>query len=270
MPCRLDFQGVRMKLAWLRCGALVLLVLCLGQRLKPQNVSPPGAPSPAASLNSSRPLTLEERADIAMARKRYDLALDLLQEAARQQPRDAMLWNKIGIAYHQLNELPQAQKAYRQALKLNPRMPEATNNLGAVYFAERKDGKAAKQFKKAIKLQGNVSAYYVNLGAVEFNRNHMTAARQSFLQALKLDPDALNAGSRGGTVVKFQDMHDPARYHFLLARLYSSLGRVEDALHQFRQAQELHYAHLRDALKDDAFAPLRALPEFQRLMPEKR
>mgnify|MGYP002401749565 CR=1 FL=1 len=224
-------------------------------------------PLPAPPV--ATPVTVEERADIAMARKRYDLALDLLHDEALRQPQNAMLWNKIGIAYHQLNQLSEAQKAYRHALKLNSRMSEATNNLGAVYFAERKDGKAAKQFKKAIKLQRNIAAYYANLGAVEFNRNHLDAARDSYLQALRLDPAALDAGGHGGTVVKFQDLHDPARYHYLLARLYCSLGRVTDAMHQFRQAQELHYAHLDASLKDAAFAPLRKLPEFQQLMTEK-
>jgi len=226
-------------------------------------------PVPLPAPPVATPVTVEERADIAMARKRYDLALDLLHDEALRQPQNAMLWNKIGIAYHQLNQLSEAQKAYRHALKLNSRMSEATNNLGAVYFAERKDGKAAKQFKKAIKLQRNIAAYYANLGAVEFNRNHLDAARDSYLQALRLDPAALDAGGHGGTVVKFQDLHDPARYHYLLARLYCSLGRVTDAMHQFRQAQELHYAHLDASLKDAAFAPLRKLPEFQQLMTEK-
>ena len=45
-------------------------------------------------------------------------------------PESAVIWNKIGIAYHQLLQLNLAKKNYEHALKLDPKYSEAINNLG--------------------------------------------------------------------------------------------------------------------------------------------
>src|SRR4051794_12018039 len=77
-------------------------------------------PSPAA-------LTAEQRGDIMMARKQYREAIEAFSEG---NPKDPILKNKTGIAYHQLLKLDQAQKCYEQAIKLKPNYHEAVNNLG--------------------------------------------------------------------------------------------------------------------------------------------
>src|SRR5712672_3201177 len=79
-------------------------------------------------------LTAEQRADILMARKMYREAVDVYREG----PLDsAIIWNKIGIAYHQMLQMSEASKYYQQAIKLNPKYAEAINNLGTIYYARR-------------------------------------------------------------------------------------------------------------------------------------
>src|SRR5258708_6483793 len=69
---------------------------------------------PAAA---AKPLSPETRGDILMARKMYREAVDVYKEA----PLDsAVIWNKLGIAYHQMLQLDAAKKYYEQSLKLNP------------------------------------------------------------------------------------------------------------------------------------------------------
>src|SRR5215475_1293477 len=76
---------------------------------------------PAASASSPAQLTLEDRADIFMARKSYADALDYYGRALKQNPSDkvaeAKIWNKIGIAYQQQEQLAGARKAYKQAMR---------------------------------------------------------------------------------------------------------------------------------------------------------
>src|SRR5579872_4517409 len=80
-------------------------------------------PQPPVQLNA------EQRGDILMARKMYREAVDVYKEG----PLDsAIIWNKIGIAYHQMLQLEAARRNYEQAIKLNPQYSEAINNLGTV------------------------------------------------------------------------------------------------------------------------------------------
>src|SRR6266571_152577 len=84
-------------------------------------------------------LTAEQRADILMARKMYREAAEVYKEG----PLDsAIIWNKIGIAYHQMLQLDAAKRNYEKAIKLNSQYSEAINNLGTVYYAH-------KNFRKA-------------------------------------------------------------------------------------------------------------------------
>src|SRR5437868_5106940 len=56
-------------------------------------------------------ITPELRGDIFMAKKQYREALDAFHEGS---PKDPVLWNKMGIAYHQMLQLDSALKSYQQ------------------------------------------------------------------------------------------------------------------------------------------------------------
>ena len=74
-----------------------------------------------------------------MARKMYREAIEAYEQAPQN---SAIVWNKMGIAYHQMLHLDAAMKRYRRAIKLDSKYAEAINNLGTVYYAEKHYGKA--------------------------------------------------------------------------------------------------------------------------------
>ena len=84
-----------------------------------------------------------------MARKMYREAIDFYKPEAEK---SAILANKTGIAYHQLQDLENAEKYYRRAVKLNSKYPEAINNLGTIYYAKKSYRRAVNQYKKALRL----------------------------------------------------------------------------------------------------------------------
>src|SRR3954468_23650129 len=93
---------------------------------------------------TTAPLTSEQRADILMARKMYREAIEVYKEG----PLDsAIIWNKIGIAYHQMLQLETARRNYEKAIKLNPQYSEAVNNLGTVYYAHKNYRKATSFYR---------------------------------------------------------------------------------------------------------------------------
>src|ERR1051326_938346 len=102
----------------------------------------------AAAFAQDKPvLTIETRGDIFMARKMYREAIDTFREGS---PKDPVLLNKIGIAYHQMMQLDNARKSYEQALKVKPDYVEALNNLGTVYYAKKNFRRAMTWYNRAL------------------------------------------------------------------------------------------------------------------------
>src|SRR5215831_17845851 len=92
-------------------------------------------------------LTPETRGDIYMARKMYREAIETFREGS---PKDPVLLNKIGIAYHQLMQLDLALKSYNQAIKLKPDYVEALNNMGTIYYAKKNPRRAIGWYNRAL------------------------------------------------------------------------------------------------------------------------
>ena len=123
----------------------------------------PDTPSnaPAAVEAPAPPLTPERRGDILMARKMYREAIETYRQAPLDSP---IIWNKIGIAYHQMMQLDNAKKHYERAIKMNPKYSEAINNLGTVYYAKKSYRKAAGYYNKALKMAPESASIWSNLG----------------------------------------------------------------------------------------------------------
>ena len=231
-----------------------------------QNVAPT-APAPAAS--ESAPLSATEWGNLYLARRDYADAVTALQTALRQRQTKVVragLYNGLGIAYQQLNNLKQAERSYKSAHKYDKKNARYVNNLGTVYFMQRKYKNAAKQFASATKLDATQAVYLVNLGSAEFGRKRIPQAMTAYRQALRLDPDALFPQAGSGPVVRDVNETDTPLYHYQLSRLFCTIGMLDDAVHQFRQAYDEHYSKLKDSLTDPAFAPLRARVEYKALM----
>src|ERR1035438_7739444 len=107
----------------------------------------PDTPSPAAQTPAP-PLSSEARGDIFMAEKKYREAIEVYQTGS---PQDAVVQNKLGIAYQQTLQLDSARKAYERALKLKPDYMEALNNLGTIYYARKSYRRAINWYNRALK-----------------------------------------------------------------------------------------------------------------------
>ena len=228
------------------------------------NLPTASAPSEAAPAPVPRPvLTPERRADIMMARKMYREAIELY----RQGPLDsAVIWNKMGIAYHQLMEFDVAKKHYEKALKINPKYSEAINNLGTIYYAQKKYRKATGQYKKALKLAPQSASIYSNLGTAHFARKKYKDAMEAYQKALELDPEVFEHRSSYGVLLQERSIEERAKFHFYLAKTYAKAGMNDRALLYIRKALEEGFKE-RDRLKEDPeFASLQELPEFQELL----
>jgi tetratricopeptide (TPR) repeat protein len=217
--------------------------------------------SPSAAGRA--PLTTERRADVSMARKRYREAIEIYKQVPEQ---TAVIWNKIGIAYHQMTELGSARKHYRKSIKLDPTYAEARNNLGAVYYANRSYRRAIKEYNRALKLSPYSASIYSNLGTAFFARRKYKKAFAAYQQALALDPDVFEHRSTYGVLLQERTVQERAKFHFYLAKTYAAAGISDRALIYIRKSLEEGFKDRKKYVEDPAFASLQELPEFHELM----
>jgi len=208
-------------------------------------------------------LTAEQRGDILMARKMYREAIEAF---AQGDPKNPVLRNKTGIAYHQMLQLDKAKKCYEQAIKLKKDYHEAINNLGTIYYAQKSYRRAISQYKKALKIAPDQASVHSNLGTAYFARKKMELAIAEFRSALELDPEVFEHHSAYGVLLQERNVADRARFHYSMATIYASTGRSDLAIQYLRKALEEGYKERKKLNEDPAFASLRDLPEFKQLL----
>ncbi len=231
-----------------------------------------GPPAPPATTGQSREspakpraISFEERADIYMARKSYEDAADYYYRALKQTNfENAVVWNKLGIAYQQLQDYPRARKAYNQAIRHRKDYSEPLNNLGTVYFMQDKYGKSVKYYLRAVTLNPNSASYHLNLGTSYFHMKKYKDSIEEYRTALNLDPEVFTERSVFGTTMQARGA-DP-EYYFYLAKVFASLGRVEDAVRNLRRALEDGFKDRKRILNDPDLMKISQNPEYVKLM----
>jgi tetratricopeptide (TPR) repeat protein len=231
--------------------------------------TPAQATSPASALGQNQ-LSPEEMADILMARKDYREAAFSYKKLLDASPRNAVYWNKLGIALHQQEELSGALKSYQQAVKVNPQYADAQNNIGTVWYQRKKYGKAVRAYERAIKIRSDMAVLYSNLGYAYFGEKKYEQSIASFRQALVIDPQFFERiSSRGGSVLQDRSVSDRGRFYFLLAKSFAEAGNFDRSLIYLRKAKEEGFAQMNDVKTDPSFSAMLKLPETQEILAPK-
>ena len=215
---------------------------------------------------SAAEITAEKRGDIFVARKMYREAVDSYQQALREFPRDARLYNKLGISYHRQEMFGQARRSYEEASRLDAKYSEAINNLGTIYFAERRYKKAQRTYEKALKLTPDSAAVYSNLGTALFARRRYKQATAIYMKALELDPSVFENGGRGGTTLQDRSVEERGKYYYYLAQAFAENGHYVRSVIYLRRSIEEGYGKAKRADQDPAFKAMYELPDFLAIM----
>jgi len=241
-------------------------ILALLAGLSTYSVAAPD-PDPGKTTASMTVAELEKAADQARAEKDYQLAIEYFRIALRKDPKNAVLYNKLGMSELKKGDMYPARSDFQKAAKLNPKYANALNNIGAVDFSQKKFGSAAKYFKKAVALEETTATFHVNLGAAWFAQNKLERAIVEYTRALELDPDALNTSSRTGVAAQITTPEERAKYSYMLAKIYAQRGDVESCLRCLRKAKEDGYRELANVYKDQEFASVRQDARLSELVP---
>jgi tetratricopeptide (TPR) repeat protein len=225
----------------------------------------PAAPQ-ADKPDEKAEVTPELRGDIFMAKKQYREAIEAFKQGS---PKDPVLWNKTGIAYHQMMQLDQALKSYQEAVHLKKNYQEAINNIGTVYYARKSYRRSITYYQRALKAapeSDRSAAIYNNLGTSYFARKQYKEAAEAMQTALRLDPDVFEHTSTYGVLLQERSVQERAKYHYYVAKLYAKSGRNELALQYLRKALEEGFKEKKQLETDPEFASLRDTKEFKDLL----
>ena len=217
---------------------------------------------PAPKSNLEMNMSPEQWGDLFMIHHQYLEAID----AYRKAPRDsAVVWNKLGIAYHHMFALDQAKADYARALHLNPRYGEALNNLAAVYYAEKDYTRAEKTYRRAIKLIPTSATAYNNLGTAYFADGKFKQGAEAYSAAFAIDP-AVFKGDPLQTISETSSTEERARVDFCLAELYARAGMKEQAIGYLRKALDAGFNDSKRLMQDQELANIRQTAEFEQLI----
>jgi tetratricopeptide (TPR) repeat protein len=161
----------------------------------------------------------------------YDKALQVWQQALKEDSANAELHNFIGMAYQHKGDVNQAINYFSQAIKLKPDYYQAHNNLGYMYFLQNDYENANKEYDKALAIKpdfaqaknnkellktvksGKISKQAFDI--VEKAGKEWDYAKQIELyrQALLLNPDYAKAHNNIAVAFYYEDEQDSAYAH---------------------------------------------------------
>ena len=129
----------------------------------------------------------QEASDL-FARKRFAEAAEKYKEMADKYPESLYAWSNLGVTRFQMQDLPGAEEALKQAIKLNPNDYFSHSSLGIVYYQMNRYDDAVQVLTKATTLEPNDARSRNFLGIACSQKGWQEAAEQEFRKAVELDP----------------------------------------------------------------------------------
>lgn len=231
-----------------------------------------GATEPQVTQSSMNAMTvsqLEKAGDAARFQKDYELAIQYFGTALRKEPKNAVIYNKMGLAKLKNNDSTGAREAFQKAVKINSKYTDALNNLGAVDYMQSNFKSAAKQFKRAVALDETRATFHVNLGAAWFAQKKMEQAVAEYARALELDPEALSTPSKTGVAAQIASPEERAKYSYMLAKIHAKRGDAEQCFRCLKVAKDEGYRDLANVYKDEEFSGLWKDPRLAEIVPPR-
>jgi Tfp pilus assembly protein PilF len=128
-------------------------------------------------------------ADIAYMQRNWEKAKQIYEQVIKLDPDNAAALNNYGYMLAELGEqLDEAEKMIRKALKIRPNEPAFLDSLGWVYFQRGNYREALKWVEKAVKGQPKDAELRYHLGMIYWKLGDREKALRELREALKINP----------------------------------------------------------------------------------
>ncbi len=119
--------------------------------------------------------------------------ITLFSHLTLSSPRSALIWNDLGLALQTAQRLPQAERAYRQSLRLAPDNASALGNLAFVLRAQGRMDEADPYFKSAIAREPRDPLQHYNYAESLVARGRFAEAEAAYRDTVRLKPTFFRA-----------------------------------------------------------------------------
>lgn len=133
----------------------------------------------------------------------------------------ASVHNNLGIVHSEFGRIDEAEKEFRESLRLDPTYAEASNNMGNTLLKQGRLDEAVQFFRQAITLRPQFADAHNNLGLALLQKNLLDEAIGHLQAAVGIND-------------KFADAHNNLGYALL------QKGRLEEALEHFKTCAALN------------------------------
>src|SRR5581483_2173198 len=182
--------------------------------------------------------------------QQFSAAIRETKAAIAAAPQNAMLYDQLGSIYAQMQNWPEAQNTFAEALRLDAGLASAHLHLGVVLANERQLPLAIEELTTAAQLGPKNAAAQLELGKALVSANQDENAIPHFQQAAALDPNLIEAEDEQ-------------------ARALQRMGKAKEAVPYYQRAlainandatahQDLGVAYLQESDLDDAIREFRA------------
>lgn len=248
-------------------ATLLLSSLCLAPLTLPAQQAAAESASASPSIADIRAhVTPEDMGDSLLFHRHYQQAIDQYRKAQSDSPD---VWNKMGIAYQMLSDLKDAERCYKESLRLKPVNELALNNLGTVYELLGSYAKAETLYRKALQLDPDYAQFAMNLGTNLMIQAKYNRGAAMYKRALALDPHVFEQ-SVSPAIESGVPIEQRGAIHYYLARNCAQAGFNDRAVAYLKKALDEGFVTPDQVARDITFAALRALPAFQQLLAEQQ
>jgi cytochrome c-type biogenesis protein CcmH/NrfG len=179
---------------WTSTQAYVLSVICLlvgvavGYLARGSASTQPhvgqvqaGAPAPmGAAAQTPTPEQMRQMAESQVAPLLAQLKGD---------PNNADLLYKIGNAYYDAGQFPDAVKYYEQCLKVNPKATDVRTDMATAYHFMGQSDRALQEYNEVLKIDGKHANALFNTGMVKWqDKQDMSGAIAAWKHLLEINP----------------------------------------------------------------------------------
>ena len=117
-----------------------------------------------------------------------EAALSVRRELCRIAPEDPQNWLRTGLLHYKVGQVEEAERAFRQLVKLAPEQAEGYLTLAQILMEPDRDPSEAVQLaRKGVELDPTAENYHI-LATVYQRVGDVTAAQQALTRAVQLEP----------------------------------------------------------------------------------
>jgi arylsulfatase A-like enzyme/predicted Zn-dependent protease len=179
--------------------------------------------SKGLTLDVDRAPFLVKLGEAYLELKRYDEADKVLREAVQLRPDVPRGQYNLALVQEQRGNAAGARAAYEAEVAANPKNYGAQFNLGRILAKEGRPSDAARRFRASIEARPEFAEGYLYLAKALLDLGDLPAAEQAATQGLSRRPER--------TVAPLG--------HYVLADVYSRMGRENEAAREVSRAQAL-------------------------------